>query len=136
MTAASGRPAGGAGPELVDRDRLRLLGLAHRAGRAVIGTRAVQAAGRAQSLHALVVARDAAPNALERVRAAASGLRVLRLGTLESLGRAVGRDSVAVVGVTDRGLARRLGAVAEGIQGSSVRGRRGRMREAPGRRSR
>ena len=122
--------------ERADRDRLALLGLAQRAGRAVVGTRAIRTAARSGSVRVLVVARDAAPNAVERVRGAAAGLRVVRLGTRQTLGRAVGRDSVALVGVTDTGFAGRLAAGLGHIEILEERPRKGRMRKVPGRQGR
>lgn len=93
------------GPE---RSALQTLGLARRAGRAAVGTRAVLTAARSRRLEALVVARDASPNAIERVRGVARGVPVVKCGTREMLGLAIGRGPVAVVGVTDREFARRI----------------------------
>jgi ribosomal protein L7Ae-like RNA K-turn-binding protein len=92
----------------VERDRLQALGLARRAGRAAVGTRAVLVAARTRRLSALIVARDASPNALDRVRGAIRTIPIVRCGTRETLGLAVGRGPVAVVGVTDREFARRI----------------------------
>ncbi len=92
----------------VERDRLQALGLARRAGRAAVGTRAVLVAARTRRLSALIVARDASPNALDRVRGAIRTVPIVRCGTRETLGLAVGRGPVAVVGVTDREFARRI----------------------------
>jgi ribosomal protein L7Ae-like RNA K-turn-binding protein len=92
----------------VERDRLQALGLARRAGRAAVGTRAVLVAARTRRLSALIVARDASPNALERVRGVIRTIPIVRCGTRETLGLAVGRGPVAVVGVTDREFARRI----------------------------
>ncbi|MGH7539541.1 MAG: hypothetical protein ACRELC_00925, partial [Gemmatimonadota bacterium] len=59
-------------------------------------------------LAALVVARDAAPSALGRLPAEARTARVIRCGSRETLGRAIGRGPVAIVAVTDVGLAARI----------------------------
>lgn len=97
-------------PEAGTEAALRLLGLAHRAGRAVIGTRAVLETGSRGGLAAVVVARDATENAVDRLRG------VLRRGELTvlegpdraALGRALGREQLVVVGVTDAAFARKL----------------------------
>jgi ribosomal protein L7Ae-like RNA K-turn-binding protein len=93
-----------------ERSALQTLGLARRAGRAAVGTRAVLTAARSRRLEALVVAHDASPNALDRVRGASRRVPVVKCGTRETLGLALGRGPVAVVGVTDREFARRIAA--------------------------
>jgi ribosomal protein L7Ae-like RNA K-turn-binding protein len=93
-----------------ERSTLQTLGLARRAGRAAVGTRAVLTAARSRRLEALVVAHDASPNALDRVHGAGRGVPIVRCGTRETLGLSVGRGPVAVVGVTDRDFARRIAA--------------------------
>jgi ribosomal protein L7Ae-like RNA K-turn-binding protein len=58
----------------------------------------------------LVVAEDAEPataTAFE-ARARAAGTPVVRFGTKEELGRAIGKELRAVVGVADPGLAARI----------------------------
>jgi ribosomal protein L7Ae-like RNA K-turn-binding protein len=102
LSESEGTPSGN------DREQLQALGLARKAGRAAIGTRAVLVAGRTRRLSALIVARDASPNALDRVRGAIRNVPLVHCGTRETLGLAVGRGPVAVVGVTDRELARRI----------------------------
>lgn len=91
-------------------DALRLLGLAHRAGRVAIGTRAVLEAGTEEGLAAVVVARDATDNAVGRLGGV---LRRRDVGALEGpearrLGSALGRERVVVVGIEDAGFARKL----------------------------
>lgn len=73
-----------------------------------MGTHAVSAAARAGTLEALIVARDAADGALGRLPSVARDAPVVRCGTRAVLGAALGRDPVAVVGVTDPGLAARV----------------------------
>jgi len=84
------------------------LGLARRAGRVAIGTRAVRAAAQKGVLEVLVLATDASDNALARLGTIAEKAVLVRCGSRLTLGRAVGRGEVAVVGITDRALARRL----------------------------
>lgn len=88
--------------------RLGLIGIALRAGRAAVGTRAVRAAARAGRLAALVVATDASENAVARLGEEARSAPRVRVGSRATLGEAVGRAEVAVVGVTDAAIARRL----------------------------
>lgn len=101
-----------------ERGALQILGLARRAGRAAVGTRAVLTAARSGRLEALIVAHDASPNAIDRVRGATRRVPIVRCGTRETLGLALGRGAVAVVGVTDREFARRIAA---GVLGAQVR---------------
>lgn len=105
------RPEPGLGS---DGKALQLLGLARRAGRAVVGTEAVREAGRRGELDLALIARDASANARRRMRGllADPAVEVVWCGSRESLGRAVGRTGVAVVGVSDRGLARQIAAAA------------------------
>jgi ribosomal protein L7Ae-like RNA K-turn-binding protein len=93
---------------------LQLVGLARRAGFAVVGTQAVRDAARRGELSVVVVARDATENARRRLRSMFedSDLAVVTRGTRSGLGRAVGRSEVVVVGVRDRGLG--LEIVGEG----------------------
>lgn len=94
------------------RRALDTLGIARRAGHAVTGTRSVMEAARAGRLVALLVARDAAPRALERVSGPLGrlGVPAFRAGGREELGRAVGRDHLVVVGLTDTDLAAKITA--------------------------
>lgn len=95
------------------RDRaLSALGLAVRAGRATIGTRATLEAAAGGDLRLTVVATDATPNAMKRIRSVLETSPAVRLGGKAELGRAVGRGPTAVVGVTDRGLAAEIHALA------------------------
>lgn len=89
---------------------LRILGLAHRAGRAVIGTRAVVEAGAGGELRAVVVARDATDNALDRLSGVLgrADLGALEGPERERLGEALGRERLVVVGVTEVGFAEKL----------------------------
>lgn len=107
-----------------ERDALQALGLARRAGAAAIGTRAVREAARAGRLQAVLLARDAAPGARRRLGTAARapGIRLAVLGDRAALGAAVGRGPVAVVGVTDPGLAERVTSRLSPIRGRAGEG--------------
>ena len=87
---------------------LSLLGLALRGGRLVAGEEPVEGAARAKDARVLLLAADAADNTRRRCEhfAQAGNCLWLRLPfTKAELGRAVGRTSVAIVAVTDIGLA-------------------------------
>ena len=87
---------------------LSLLGLALRGGNLAVGEEPAEAVSRARDARVLLAAADAAPNTCRRVEhfAQAGQCLWLRLPfTKAELGRAVGRTSVAIVAVTDIGLA-------------------------------
>lgn len=91
-----------------NRNILSLLGLALRGGNLVVGEEPVEAVARARDARVLLVAADAAENTVRRVRhfADAGACLWLKLPfTKDELGSAVGRSSVAIVAVTDIGLA-------------------------------
>ena len=91
-----------------NRNILSLLGLALRGGNLVVGEEPVEAVARARDARVLLVAADAAENTVRRVRHFAEAGQCLWLKlpfTKDDLGGAVGRSSVAIVAVTDIGLA-------------------------------
>lgn len=100
-----------------------LLGLARRAGRAVVGTEAVRAAASADELEMVVMATDASGNARKRIRKALGGraVPVREWSDRDRLGRALGRGPVVAVGLTDPGLAGRLRAMLEGAPAGRAR---------------
>jgi ribosomal protein L7Ae-like RNA K-turn-binding protein len=97
-----------------EADALRVLGLARRAGRVVVGSDAVRAASRQGKVAVIVVARDVGESARRRLRSALRATPTFECGTMEELGAAVGRGRVVVVAVTDSGLARRA---VDGLEG-------------------
>lgn len=102
-----------AGSHRQARERaLAALGLAVRAGHAAVGTHAVLDAAGTGELRLLVVAEDATPNALRRLRGARGTVPSIRLGRKDELGRALGRGPTAAVGVSDRGLAAKVRELA------------------------
>ncbi len=103
-----------------ERKALQALGLARRAGRAVVGAGAIREAAADGELRLVVLAGDATDNALGRLRGALerSGAARVRLGSRAELGSALGRGPVAAVGVTDRGLAKRIRELAADRAGS------------------
>lgn len=90
---------------------LRLLGLCRRAGALVIGMDAQLAALRRGGIRLLVLAGDASPATARRAEEAAAdaGVPTVVLADRSTIGRALGREWVAVCGVTDA-------AFADGIQ--------------------
>lgn len=99
-----------------DRRVLQLIGLARRAGHAVVGTDAVRVAGRRGELSTVVLAGDATENARKRLSGLLSDpdVRTVTCGTRAVLGRAVGRNETVVVGIRDRGLGLRIALVQQG----------------------
>ncbi len=97
----------------MEQRALQLVGLARRAGRAVAGTQAVRDASRRGSLSMVILATDAADSAHQRIARVLEdpAVLVLRCGTRETLGTAVGRSGSVVVGISDPGLARRIAEV-------------------------
>ena len=83
-------------------------------------------------MFAIVAARDAADNALARLGGLKNEAPLVRIGSKEELGRAVGRGVAALVGLTDRELATRV--VALGGSGDTGIGRtENDARDNPGR---
>ncbi len=90
------------------QDRLlRLLGLGVRGRGAVVGVERVREAALNGTLVLAVVAPDASRHSQDKVRPLlrARGVRVVEGPSAEALGHAVGRETTAVVGVTDPNLA-------------------------------
>ncbi len=79
-----------------------------------MGADAVRAADGRGRLRVLVIARDASPNAAGRAGDAGRSAPIVRVGTRETLGRAIGRPVAALVGITDRDLGDRIAAVTAG----------------------
>ena len=87
---------------------LSLLGLALRGGRLVMGEEPVEGIVRARDARVLLLAKDAADNTFRRCRHFADVGQCLWVTlpfTKDELGSAVGRSSVAIMAVTDVGLA-------------------------------
>lgn len=87
---------------------LSLLGLSLRGNRLAVGEEPVEAVARARDARVLLLAADAADNTRRRTEHFADAGQCMWIRvpfTKEELGRAVGRSSVALVAVTDVGLA-------------------------------
>src|SRR5687767_2030437 len=97
--------------EVAKRKVLGLVGLGLRGRLAVVGVQQVRDAAKRGKLKIALVASDASQNSLDKFRGllAARAVPVIEVFSAAELGTATGREAVAVVGVTDAGL-------AEGIQ--------------------
>ncbi len=87
---------------------LSMIGLAKKAGRVEIGEEPVGAAARAKKARVILLASDAAPSSARRASSfAEAGSTVLLTvpADKESLGRCLGRTSVAMAAITDIGFA-------------------------------
>lgn len=96
-----------------------LLGLARRAGRLSVGSRETRIGLHRGEVRLVLLAADASPRDRERVTrvAAEEGVPARIVGDRDTLGAAIGRDAVAVLGVRDAGMAQGLLARLKGIEG-------------------
>ena len=85
---------------------ISLLGFANKAGKLAIGRSAVISAHLKNRVYAVVTARDAS----EKINSMANDLNVelFRYGTKEELGRILGREEVAIIGILDVGFAKSI----------------------------
>jgi ribosomal protein L7Ae-like RNA K-turn-binding protein len=99
---------------------LRLLGLGVRARGAVVGVDRVRDAAKDGTLVLAVVAPNASRHSLDKVVPLLTARRVLVIEgpSAEMLGRAVGRETTAAVGVTDPNLAR---GIREALETAALR---------------
>jgi ribosomal protein L7Ae-like RNA K-turn-binding protein len=104
------RPLKGEGPTGPERSLRDLLGLAARAGALVHGTENVRDALRRGRVKRVVLAADASPTQLEKIRPLIAALGVASDQALsrEALGSALGRSSISAVAITNKGFARRV----------------------------
>jgi ribosomal protein L7Ae-like RNA K-turn-binding protein len=96
------------------RRLLALIGLGMRARSVVIGVDSVRAAALGGKLALAVVAPDAARNSREKVLPllAAKKIEVIEGPSADALGAAIGRASIAAIGVVDRELANGIRSAA------------------------
>lgn len=87
---------------------LRLVGLGVRSRGAVVGVEQVRDAAKKGKLALAIVASDASSNSTAKVvpLLEARRIEILRVPSAKELGRAVGREQTAAVGIVDRQLAR------------------------------
>ncbi len=102
------------------RKVLGLVGLGLRGRLAIVGVQQVRDAAKRGRLKIALVASDASQNSLDKVESllAARGVRIVPGFSGRELGEVAGRDSVAVIGVSDAGLAN---GIADAISADSRR---------------
>jgi ribosomal protein L7Ae-like RNA K-turn-binding protein len=90
------------------RKVLGLVGLGLRGRLAVVGVQMVREAAKRGRLQVALVAGDAAKNSLDKISPLLEARRIPVIGDFSAseLGDVAGRESVAVIGVTDAGLAK------------------------------
>jgi len=93
--------------EAITQRVLRMVGLGVRSRGAVVGVERVREAAMRGKLALAVVASDASQHSLSKVvpLLAARHVRVVHAPSASDLGRAVGREQTAAVGIVDRQLA-------------------------------
>ena len=112
--------------EVAKKKALGLVGLGLRGRLAVVGVAQTRDAAKHGKLKVALVASDASKNSLDKITGllSAHGVPVISGLSAAELGGMSGREAVAVIGVTDRGLAKgildAIPAVAE-VSGKDVR---------------
>ena len=112
--------------EVAKKKALGLVGLGLRGRMAVVGVAQARDAAKHGKLKVALVASDASKNSLDKITGllSAHGVPVISGLSAAELGGMTGREAVAVIGVTDRGLAKgildAIPAVAE-VSGRDVR---------------
>jgi ribosomal protein L7Ae-like RNA K-turn-binding protein len=96
------------------RKLLGLIGLGVRGRGAVIGVERVRDAAKRGKLHLAIAAPDASSNSLDKVvpLLRARGISVITGPPAADLGAAAGRETAAVVGIVDKGLAKGIRALS------------------------
>ena len=95
------------------RKLLGLIGLGVRGRGAVVGVERVRDAAKRGKIHLAIAAPDASSNSLDKVvpLLKARGISVIAGPTAAELGAATGRETAAVVGIVDKGLAKGIRAL-------------------------
>jgi len=95
------------------RKLIGLIGLGVRGRGAVIGVQQVREAARRGKLQLAIAAPDASSNSLEKVLPLlrARGIAVFAGPPAAELGSAAGRETAAVIGIVDKGLAKGIRAL-------------------------
>lgn len=103
---------------MLERRLLGLLGLGVRAGNAIIGVDRVRDAAVRGKIRLAVVAPDVSRHSLDKIvpLLTARHVQMIEGPTGASLGAAVGRESTAVVGITNPALARGVRKLFEGTE--------------------
>ena len=94
--------------DVAKRKVLGLVGLGIRGRLAVVGVQLVRDAAKRNRLKVALVASDASQNSLDKGSSLLRARRVPVIGSMtgEALGGVAGRESVAVIGIMDAGLAK------------------------------
>jgi ribosomal protein L7Ae-like RNA K-turn-binding protein len=97
----------------LQRKLLGLIGLGVRGRGVVVGVERVRDAAKRGKLHLAIAAPDASSNSLDKVvpLLRARGISILVGPLAAELGGATGRETAAVVGVVDKGLAKGIRAL-------------------------
>lgn len=100
---------------------LGLVGLGVRSRGAVVGVEQVREAARRGTLALAVVAPDVSKHSLDKVvpLLEARGVRIVHAPSAAELGRAVGREQTAAVGIVNQELARGIRALLDGAPARS-----------------
>ena len=93
--------------EVAKRKVVGLVGLGLRGRLAVVGVQQVRDSAKRGRLKVALVATDASQNSLDKIKGllAARSVPVIDSFSAAELGKVAGREAVAVIGVTDAGLA-------------------------------
>jgi ribosomal protein L7Ae-like RNA K-turn-binding protein len=96
------------------RKLLGLIGLGVRGRGAVVGVERVRDAAKRGKLHLAIAAPDASSNSLDKVvpLLRARGVTVFVGPSAADLGSAAGRETAAVIGIVDKGLAKGIRALS------------------------
>jgi ribosomal protein L7Ae-like RNA K-turn-binding protein len=98
----------------LQRRLLGLIGLGVRCRGAIVGVQQVRDAARRGKLYLAIAAPDASSNSLDKVLPLlrARGIAVVAGPSASELGSAAGRESTAVIGIVDKGLAKGIQALS------------------------
>lgn len=96
-----------------DKKVLGLLGLAKRAGKLVVGSQATKEALVRNRLSLLIFSLDAANGTTRKFEMLANqkGIPILRVSSKGPLGRAIGKESVSILGISDESFAAALSRI-------------------------
>jgi len=96
-----------------ERKLLGLIGLGIRGRGAIIGVQQVREAVKRGKVHLAIAAADASSNSLDKVLPLlkARGVSVVTVPSAIDLGGAAGRETTAVIGIVDKGLAKGIRAL-------------------------
>jgi ribosomal protein L7Ae-like RNA K-turn-binding protein len=86
------------------------IGLARKAGMAVIGEDSASLAIKDKKASLVLLADDASQNTEKKIRKALSGSRIqlMRFGSREELGHALGKVYISVIAITDKGFSNQI----------------------------